>query len=727
MPLSQRDLNAILKVEHHDPFSVLGMHDLPDGRVTVRAHLSWAAAASVLDLRDPMRVVPLKRRRGALFEAVVAGKQFPYRLRAETEGGDATEFEDPYRFLPVLSETDLYLWNEGTARRAYLFLGAHPRVHEGVEGTSFAVWAPNATRVSVVGDWNGWDGRSHPMRVRGASGVWEIFLPAVGRGARYKYEIKTPEGALLLKADPFGFRQEQAPSTASVVWGLPERGWEDEGWLKARSRGDVLRQPFSTYEVHLGSWRRSPDPDHRSLTYGEHAGQLPAYARDMGFTHLELMPVMEHPFEGSWGYQVTGFFAPTSRWGTPEEFQELVDACHGAGVGVLLDWVPSHFPTDAHGLSRFDGTALYEHEDPRLGFQKDWGTLVFNFGRSEVRSFLVSNALFWLDRYHADGLRVDAVASMLYLDYSRGAGEWVPNRHGGRENLEAIEFLKYLNTVVHEEFPGATTIAEESTAWPAVSRPVHLGGLGFGLKWNMGWMHDTLRYFSKDPVHRKHHHDDITFPLLYAFHENFVLVLSHDEVVHLKGSLLAKMPGDCWQQFANLRLLYAYMWAEPGKKLLFMGGEFGQGREWNHDTSLDWHLLDTSWHRGVHRFVQDLLGVYRDYPALWRRDGEPGGFEWVDFRDVESGVVCFVRWGADGDRPLLCVFNTTPVVRAGYRVGAPQGGVWRELLNSDDGSYEGSSAGGGSEFVASALPWHGKAFSLSLTLPPLGALYLAPA
>ncbi|GAB4271688.1 MAG: 1,4-alpha-glucan branching protein GlgB [Deferrisomatales bacterium] len=727
MPPRLDPIERVLRAEHPDPFSVLGLHpDAAGGQVAIRAHLPWAAQAAVVDLRDPSRVHPMERVRGALFEARLPGEPFPYRLRTVDAEGRTAEFADPYSFPPLLSELDLYLWNEGTSRRAYLFLGAHPRVHEGVEGTAFAVWAPSALRVSVVGDWNGWDGRVHPMRVRGTSGVWELFLPGVGRGALYKYEIKTRSGEILLKADPFGFLHQAPPETASVVWGLPERPWRDERWMARRREQDWLSRPMACYEVHLGSWRRVPEEGNRSLRYLELAGTLPDYAAETGFTHLELLPVMEHPFEGSWGYQVTGYYAPTSRWGAPEEFQAFVDACHARELGVILDWVPAHFPNDPHGLARFDGTALYEHEDPRQGFHRDWGTHIFNYGRNEVRSFLVSNALFWLDRFHADGLRVDAVASMLYLDYSRRPGEWVPNRYGGRENLEAIEFLKQLNAVLHEEYPGATTVAEESTAWPGVTRPVHLGGLGFGLKWNMGWMHDTLRYFSKDPVHRKFHHDDLTFPLLYAFQENFVLVLSHDEVVHLKGSLLAKMPGDAWQKFANLRLLLAYMWAEPGKKLLFMGGELAQGAEWNHDESLEWHLLDVDWHRGVHRFARDLLHLYRATPALWRRDAVSEGFQWVDLADVEHSVVSFLRAGAPGDPPVLAVFNMTPVPRYGYRVGVPCDGDWREVLNSDAEAYGGSGMGNLGRVTAEPVPWHGRPFSVSLTLPPLAGLYFQP-
>jgi len=725
MLVSDPEIRKILAIEHHDPFSVLGMHPAGNGHTVVRAFLPWAKEAATLDLRDESKNYPMSRTPEGLFQARIEGGFFDYKIRAVGNSGDVSEFYDPYSIPPVISEQDLYLWNEGTCRRAYRFMGAHVCKHNGLNGVSFAVWAPNAVRVSVVGDWNGWDGRVHQMRVRGASGVWEIFIPELDRGAHYKYEIKTRAGDILLKADPFGFYGSTAPETASIVWGIPQRPWNDGQWTAKRKTADILRSPLATYEVHLGSWRRVVGEGFRSLTYSELSHELVKYVEDMGFTHIQLLPVMEHPFEGSWGYQVTGYFAPTSRWGKPEELQAFIEACHERDIGVYLDWVPAHFPNDAHGLERFDGTALYEHEDPRLGFHQDWGTLIFNYGRKEVQSFLISSALYWLDVFHADGLRVDAVASMLYLNYSRKPGEWIPNEKGGCENLEAVDFLRHMNVVLHEEFPGATTIAEESTAWPGVSRPVYLGGLGFGLKWN-GWMHDTLRYFSKDSVYRKYHHDDITFPLLYAFHENFVLPLSHDEVVHMKGSLLEKMPGDAWCKFANLRLLYSYMWAEPGKKLLFMGGEFAQGCEWSHDGSLEWDLLDVSWHEGVQKFMRDLLRLYKATPALWKRDFDSGSFEWIDFRDVESGVVSFIRWGDDNDKPLFAVFNTTPVVRRGYRLGAPRGGKWREVLNSDATVYGGSGVGNMGSLTAAPVPWHNQPFSFEMTLPPLGAIYLVP-
>ncbi len=711
--------------ERQDPFGFLGLHPRGTDGSVVRANLPWAAEAWV-EPHEGMKPVRMKLNRAGVFEAQFKVRWFGYRIRTVDREGREAVFDDPYRFGPVLSESDLYLWNEGSCRRAYMFMGAHPREHEGVRGTSFAVWAPNAESVSVVGDWNGWDGRVHPMRGRGMSGVWELFIPAVGRGSHYKYEVRTAEGELLIKADPFGARHQTAPETASIVWGHPQRDWRDRDWLEKRRTLNPQRHPMAIYEVHLGSWRRKASEGMRSLSYLEHARELIPYAVDQGYTHLELLPVMEHPFEGSWGYQVTGFFAPTSRWGTPEEFQEFVEECHLAGLGVILDWVPSHFPTDAHGLGYFDGTALYEHQDPRQGFHRDWGTLIFNYGRSEVRSFLISSAVYWLDMYHADGLRVDAVASMLYLDYSRNEGEWLPNRYGGRENLEAIEFVKQLNIVVHEEVPGATTIAEESTSWPGVSRPVYAGGLGFGFKWNMGWMHDTLSYFSKNPVHRKFHQHFLTFSLLYAFSENFMLVLSHDEVVHLKGSLLAKMPGDGWRKFANLRLLLAYMTAHPGKKLLFMGGEFGQGREWDHAAELEWHLLERPQHRGVNELNKELLRLYRKLPAFWRNDFDQAGFRWVDFSDVEQSIVSFLRFGDEGDEPVLAVFNMTPVPREGYRIGVPRPGLWKEILNTDAELYGGSGVGNMGTATGENQKAHGMDYSVVLTLPPLGALFLTP-
>ncbi|HEX2030456.1 MAG TPA: 1,4-alpha-glucan branching protein GlgB [Actinomycetota bacterium] len=624
----------------------------------------------------------------------------------------------------LLTEDDLHLFNEGTHHRLYRKLGAHPTVVDGEPGTAFAVWAPSARAVSVVADFNGWDPEAHALAPRGRSGVWEGFVPEVGVGALYKYHVVSSDGRHQVdKADPFAFHTEVPPRTASVVWDLAY-AWGDDGWLRRRGRRNALDAPISTYEVHVGSWRRLEEEAGRPLSYREMAPALAEHATRVGFTHVEFLPVMEHPFYGSWGYQTTGYFAPTSRYGTPQDFMALVDELHRAGLGVILDWVPSHFPTDEFSLGFFDGTHLYEHADPRLGIHPDWNSYIFNYGRNEVRSFLVSSALHWLDVYHADGLRVDAVASMLYLDYSRAQGEWIPNEHGGRENLEAIAFLRQLNEAVYEAYPDAQTIAEESTAWPMVSRPTYIGGLGFGMKWDMGWMHDTLEYMTRDPIHRRFHHNNLTFRLLYAFQENFVLPLSHDEVVHGKGSLLGKMPGDDWQRFANLRALFGYMWAQPGKKLLFMGGEFGQWREWAHEAALDWDLLEQPAHGGLQRWVADLNDLYRSEPALHELDADPAAFEWVDANDNQASVISFLRWGRTTHDVFLVVCNFTPIVRENYLVGVPRGGFWREMLNSDAGVYGGSGTGnlGGGE--ALPLSVHGRPRALRLTLPPLGCVFL---
>jgi len=624
--------------------------------------------------------------------------------------------------VTLLTADDLYLFNEGSHLRIWQKLGAHPLRVDGVDGTYFAVWAPNAERVSVIGDFNGWRRGVHPLRPRERSGIWEGFVPGVGRGDLYKYHIESRYGGYRVdKADPVGFFHETPPRTASVVWDLRYE-WRDGAWMEGRRRRNAADAPISIYEVHLGSWMRVPEESHRWLTYRELAPRLVEYVTRMGFTHVEFLPVMEHPFYGSWGYQVTGYFAPTSRYGTPQDFMYLVDQLHQHGIGVFLDWVPSHFPTDEHGLGFFDGTHLYEHADPRKGFHPDWNSFIFNYGRNEVRSFLLSSALFWLEVYHADGLRVDAVASMLYLDYSRRPGEWIPNEYGGRENLEAIAFLRRLNEEVYARHPDVQTVAEESTAWPMVSRPTYVGGLGFGMKWDMGWMHDTLRYMRKDPIHRKYHHNDLTFRMLYAWHENFVLPLSHDEVVHGKGSLLGMMPGDEWQKFANLRALFGYMFTEPGKKLLFMGGEIGQWSEWDHDRSVDWHLLAFPLHAGVQRWVRDLNRLYREEPALHELDFQPEGFEWIDCNDSDSSVICFLRKPRTGGDLVLVVCHFTPVVRYGYRVGAPRGGFWREVLNSDALEYGGSGQGNAGGLEAEPVPHHGRPYSLSLTLPPLATV-----
>jgi 1,4-alpha-glucan branching enzyme len=628
----------------------------------------------------------------------------------------------------LLTDFDLYLFNEGTHERVYQKLGAHPMVHEGVAGTYFATWAPNADVVSVIGDFepNHWDPSVTPLRPRGSSGIWEGFVPGVGPGTRYKYSIRARGTTTRFdKADPYGFAAELRPRTASIVWDLGAYRWHDPDWLAQRERRQALDAPISIYEVHLGSWKRVPGTN-GFPSYCDLGQQLAAYCTQMGYTHIELLPISEHPFDPSWGYQTVGYFAPTSRFGTPDDFKAFVDTLHQAGVGVLLDWVPAHFPRDPHGLSYYDGTALYEHADPRQGEHPDWGTKIFNFGRNEVRSFLISNALFWVDEYHVDGLRVDAVASMLYLDYSRKEGEWVPNQYGGRENLEAISFLQRANEVVHTEVPGVLTIAEESTAWPQVTRPPYMGGLGFNLKWNMGWMHDTLEYISHDPIHRRWHHNEMTFSMLYAFSENFVLPLSHDEVVHGKGSLLSKMPGDDWQKFANLRLLFGYMWGHPGKKLLFMGSDFGQGDEWSEARSLDWHLLQYPWQAGLHRLVGDLNRLYRNQPALHQVDTAWTGFEWLVAQDNENSVFASLRRAADPADVVLVACNFTPVPRHDYAIGVPVGGPWRELLNTDAEIYGGSNLGNAGQVWASDESTHGRAHTLRLTLPPLGALYLKP-
>jgi 1,4-alpha-glucan branching enzyme len=622
-----------------------------------------------------------------------------------------------------LTGDDLYLFNEGSHFRLYDKLGAHPRQLGDVAGTAFAVWAPGAERVTVMGDFNGWNKDSHALRPRESSGIWEGFVPGVGRGDSYKYHVVARGSPYRVdKADPFAFFSEVPPKTASRVWDL-EYEWGDREWMARRRGKNALDAPIAVYEVHLGSWRRVPEEGNRPLGYRELAPQLAAHVKELGFTHVEFLPVMEHPFYGSWGYQTTGYFAPTSRYGTPQDFMFLIDHLHQQGIGVILDWVPSHFPTDEHGLGFFDGTHLYEHASPQQGFHPDWKSFIFNYGRKEVSGFLISSALFWLDKYHVDGLRVDAVASMLYLDYSRKEGEWVPNQCGGRENIDAIHFLRRFNEAVYREYPDVQTYAEESTAWPMVSRPVYVGGLGFGLKWDMGWMHDTLVYMTKDPVYRKYHHDKLTFRMIYAFTENFILPLSHDEVVYGKGSLLGKMPGDDWQKFANLRLLYAYLFAEPGKKLLFMGGDLAQWSEWNHDTSLDWHLLDYAPHQGVRRLLQDLSRLYRTEPALHEIDFSPSGFEWVDCCDVEAAVISFLRKGKKPEDVMLAVFNFTPVPRYNYRVGVPQRGYWREVHNTDARAYGGSGHGNFGGVEAIPIPSHGRLYSLTLTLPPLGAVF----
>ena len=700
---------AILRGTHGDPFAVLGQHD---GRLRVFA----PDAGTVTALHDGRETELERVHPEGLFEGEWSG---PYRLRM-TAGEHEWERADAYAHGPVLSDVDEYLIAEGTHEALWEALGARPIAHEGADGVAFAVWAPNASRVSVVGNFNAWDGRRHVMRRRGA-GVWEIFVPGIGRGELYKYELLDAQGAHLpLKADPLSFAQEAPPAQGSVVAGLPTHDWQHE----RVGAPDPRAAPMSVYEVHLGSWRRG-DGD-RVLSYAEIGPMLAEYAVDMGFTHVEFLPVTEHPYTPSWGYQPIGMFAPSARYGTPDEFARMVDTLHGAGIGVIVDWVPAHFPSDTHGLARFDGTALYEHEDPRLGFHRDWNTLIYNFGRTEVSNFLRASAIFWLQEYRIDALRVDAVASMLYLDYSRSAGEWVPNAHGGRENLEAIEFLRRTNAEAHRIAPGSLTIAEESTAFPGVTAPVESGGLGFDFKWNMGWMNDTLRYVQEQPAHRRWHHHLMTFGLHYAFSEAFVLPISHDEVVHGKGSMIGKMPGDEWQAFAGLRAYYGWMWAHPGKQLLFMGQEFGQRREWSEGRSLDWHEAEDGPQRGLMDWVRDLNRFMRAEPALHARDADPGGFQWIDEGNAEENVLSFVRWDEDGRRPVAAIFNMAPVVREGFTLGLPRAGRWTEALNSDADVYGGSGAGNGGVVVAREEGAHGQPASAVLTLPPLAALYLVP-
>ena len=720
--MHERAIESLAAGTNGDPFAVLGPHAITSGGgVAVRA---FQPAASSVEVVASRTVAMTRMHPAGVFEAIIEDAELPfaYELRTTLPDGSVRQVQDPYRFTPIFTPYDAHLFGEGNLLNLWQRFGAHAMTVDGAAGFYFAVWAPNAERVSVVGDFNAWDGRVHAMRGIHPVGVWEIFIPGVEEDARYKFEIRARAGAILHKSDPFGAYFEVPPQTAAITRNRHRYDWQDAEWMSRRdASGAALDRPMSVYEVHLGSWRRDGD---RMLTYRELAASLVPYVKEQGFTHIELLPVMEHPYSGSWGYQVTGFYAPTSRFGPPEDFKFFVDACHREGIAVILDWVPGHFPKDAHGLARFDGTALYEHEDPRQGEHQDWGTLIFNYGRNEVRNFLIGNALFWLDEFHLDGLRVDAVASMLYLDYSRDEGEWVPNRYGGRENLDAIDFLRRLNEATHERHPGAAIIAEESTAFPAVSRPVYAGGLGFTFKWNMGWMHDALKYASQDPVHRKWDHHHLTFSLLYAWTENFVLPFSHDEVVHGKGSMIGKMPGDEWQKAATLRLLYGFMFAHPGKKLLFMGCEFAQWREWNAEQSLDWHLLDEPRHAGIQRWVRDLNAFYVAQPALFERDFDASGFEWLDCADSENSVVSFVRRDAAG-REVVVVVNWTPVLREGYRIGVPREGFYRELLNSDAEPYGGSNAGNGGGVATEGIRSHGHDHSLLLSIPPLGCVFLA--
>jgi 1,4-alpha-glucan branching enzyme len=718
--MTDADIEAIVGGYHSDAFRILGPHGVrkktSQSRWEVRAFLPQAQAAEVV--LDGQRCPMVKRHQQGFFSAVLDGESRPYRLCAHLPDGSEVELEDPYRFGPQLSDTDLHLHGEGTLFEAYRTLGAHLVDSGGVRGVRFAVWAPNAECVTVAGEFNEWDIRRHPMRRRNA--VWEIFIPGLEEGATYKYNVRSRVAAYQqLKADPYAFLCETPPKSASVVWNLDRYQWSDDAWLEVRGRTDWLKSPVSIYEVHAESWMRGPHG--QPITYRDMAVKLVEYVKQMGYTHVELLPIMEYPFSGSWGYQVVGYYAPTSRFGTPDDFKFFVDACHQAGIGVIVDWVPAHFPKDAHGLAFFDGTALYEHADPRKGEHRDWGTLIFNYGRNEVRAFLISNALFWLKEYHIDGLRVDAVASMIYLDYSRQPGEWIPNQYGGNENLEAIDFLRRFNELAHE-VPGVFTAAEESTAFPGVSKPVYLNGLGFTMKWNMGWMHDMLSYFSEDPIYRKYHHNNITFSLLYAFHENFVLPVSHDEVVHGKRSLLAKMPGDEWRQFANVRAFLAYMWAHPGKKLLFMGQEIGQREEWSEAVGVRWELLEFPYHRKLQTLMCALNRLYRSSPALYQVDFHYTGFEWVDFHDWENSIIAFIRRAEDPSDFILFCCNFTPVLRQSYEFGVPEEGFYEEILNTDAEMFGGSNAGNGGLVSSRPIAKHNRPYSIAVTLPPLAVV-----
>ncbi|HEY1583970.1 MAG TPA: 1,4-alpha-glucan branching protein GlgB [Chthoniobacterales bacterium] len=722
-PIDPNEIAALLHASHADPFRVLGPHAAGEDLV-IRVFRPEAKEIQVVAGNDLARVFPAERLHiEGLYQATVpnASRDFSYLVRVIGFDGSEQLLRDPYSYGQIMGEVDLHLFAEGNHRKLYEKFGAHLREIGGERGAYFAVWAPNADRVSVVGDFNFWDGRVHPMRKLLPSGVWEIFVPGVKEGAHYKYEIKTRSGALLLKSDPFGFFSQHGVQTSSLVYNLERFQWSDEQWMSERRKKEWQRSALSIYEVHLGSWRRKIEEGDRFLSYIEFAQTLLPYVIEMGFTHIELLPIAEHPFEGSWGYQVTNYYAPTSRFGNPDELRHFIDACHRNSIGVIMDWVPAHFPKDAHGLAEFDGTDLYEHADPRQGEHQDWGTLIFNFGRNEVRNFLTANALFWLDQYHIDGLRVDAVASMLYLDYSRQPGQWIPNKFGGRENLDAVFFLKQTNELCYEAFPGVMTIAEESTAWPGVSRPTYLGGLGFGFKWNMGWMHDFLHYMALDPIYRRFHQGNVTFSIMYAFQEHFILVLSHDEVVHGKGSLINKMPGDEWQKFANLRMFYAWMWGHPGKKLLFMGGEFGQAREWNHDRALDWELTNLPHHDGLRRLVQHLNYVYRSEPALWDRDDSHESFEWIDFHDADNSVVAFLRRSQENEIVVFAV-NATPIVRYNYRLGVPNDGFYREIINTDAETYGGSNVGNLGGLEGEAVEWQGRTHSIVVNLPPLAVV-----
>jgi len=722
---TKTEIKRIVNADHKDPFSVLGIHETGAG-VAIRCFNPEAVEVAVIDIYDRKARYQMKKTDPAgFFEAIIPGRKiFAYDLHMVTYRGEHTIHRDPYSFLPSLGEIDLHLFNEGSHYEIHKKLGAHIVEIDGVSGVRFAVWAPNATRVSVVGDFCRWDGRRYCMRMLGSSGVWEIFIPGLGKGTLYKYEIKTQNGDMFDKADPYAYASELRPKTASAVWDMASYEWDDGQWLSKRSQTDILSAPMNIYEAHLGSWARNGDNEW--LTYRELAPLLAQYAKQQNYTHIELMPIGEFPYDPSWGYQVTGYFSPTSRFGNPDDFKYFVDFLHNHGIGVIIDWVPAHFPKDAFGLRRFDGSALYEHEDWRKGEHKEWGTLVFNCGRREVGNFLYSSVLFWLEFYHVDGIRVDAVASMLYLDYSREEGEWEPNEFGGNENLDAIDFLRRMNILVHEKFPGVMTIAEESTSWGGVSRPTYLGGLGFTFKWNMGWMHDILKYFSADPIYRKYYHKNLTFAMLYAFQENFVLPLSHDEVVHGKGSLLGKMPGDRWSKFANLRLLFGYMYAHPGKKHIFQGGDIGQWSEWDHDTCVDWGLLKYRPHARLQKYMIDLGRLYRNSRCMWEDDFSSSGFEWVDFNDAESSTVSFIRKSKNPDDYMLFVFNFTPVVRHGYKIGVPENCFYKEVLNSDSDDYYGSNVGNQGGVWAEPIACDQWPNTISITLPPLAVTIFSP-
>ncbi len=726
----KEDIKLIVDGVHGDPFAVLGMHIVREGDekgLHIRAFLPEAEEAWVVNERTQKAHEMEKIHKKGFYDISLAEDAFPYRIGIKTSEGEIHEVIDPYSFGQILTDYDLHLIGEGTHYRKYEKLGAHVIEIGGVKGVHFAVWAPNAKSVSVIGDFNRWDDRRHPMRLLVGSGIWEIFVPGLGEGELYKFSIKSRyHNYRSVKADPYGFFFEVRPKSASIVCDINGYSWGDKKWMKKRERANWFESPVSIYEVHLGSWMRGGEEGSRMLTYRELASSLIPYVKFMGFTHIELLPVSEHPLDASWGYQTIGYFAPTSRFGRPEDFMSFVDCCHQNDVGVILDWVPAHFPKDGHGLGFFDGTSLYEHMDTRKGEHRDWGTLIFNYGRKEVMNFLLSNALFWLEKYHIDGLRVDAVASMIYLDYSRKPGEWIPNMYGGNENLEAIEFIKKFNVITHQLFPGILTVAEESTAWPSVSRPVYLGGLGFDMKWNMGWMNDMLVYISKDPVHRRFHHNNLTFGLIYAFTENFVLVLSHDEVVHGKRSMINKMPGDMWRKFANLRLFYGFMFAHPGKKLLFMGDEFGQWDEWKFDQALDWPLLEKEQHRNLQQYVRYLNSEYVAQASLHEVDFEPKGFEWIDFRDTDNSIISFIRHAKTPDDYIVVICNFTPVPRYGYRIGVPEDCFYKEVLNSDSSEYGGSNMGNLGGVYSEKMPWHGKRCSMKIMLPPLAVLYFKP-